>query len=379
MGKMKRAMRNWVLAGLAGILISGCSWLESVTPDRRPDYKTAKPVETLEVPPDLTSSTLDDSLVVPEFTPSSSATLSDYTSERQSGTARPAQGVMPSPEGMELKRDGDQRWLVVQGDAGPLWSKIREFWLQNGFLLSKEDPRVGIMETSWAENRADIADDPIRRVLGKVLDPLYSAATRDKFRVRLERGREPGTTEIYLTHRGMEEVLRGGPTETQTTVWQPRPRDPELEIEMIKRLMLYLGVQEARADTLAASAQQAAPQAELVRDGERTHLTLFEDFSRAWRRTGVALDRTGFAVEDRNRDEGVYYVRYIDPDREAKKGGWLSKLGFGGDDEDEQTQFRIKLTSDGANTRVGVLNQEGEVETSKTAERILTLLYEQLR
>jgi outer membrane protein assembly factor BamC len=375
---MKCALRNgtWLAAGL---LLAGCSWLDTVTPDRRPDYKTAKPVEALEVPPDLASSTLDDSLVVPEFAPAPTATLSDYRTERQPGAVQPGSGVMPVPEGIRMERDGDKRWLVVPGDAGAVWARVREFWLQGGFTLGLEDPRVGIMETDWAENRADIPEDPIRRTLGRIMDGLYSAGTRDKFRVRLERGEEPGTTEIILTHRGMEEVVTGSPADIQGTFWQARANDPELEVEMLRRLMLHLGVEEQRAGSMVAVTEEAPARAELVKQDGRSTLTLFEDFSSAWRRTGVALDRTGFAVEDRDQTEGVYFVRYIDPDRDSERRGLLSRLGMGRGADDPQTQYQIKLTAQGDNTRIDIRTEAGAVDESRTAERILTLLHEQLQ
>ncbi|MCW8875100.1 MAG: outer membrane protein assembly factor BamC [Gammaproteobacteria bacterium] len=378
MGDMKRVMRNGMVL-TAGLMLAGCGWLDTVVPDRRPDYKTAKTVEPLEVPPDLASSTLDDSLVVPEIAPAPTATLSDYRSERQPATAQPASGVLPEPDGIRVMRDGDKRWLVVPGDAGAVWTRVREFWLQRGFTLTMEDPRVGIMETAWAENRADIPEDPIRRTLGRVLDGLYSAATRDKFRVRLERGEAPGTTEVILTHRGMEEKVTGSPAEIQGTLWQPRPSDPELEVEMLRRLMLHLGVVEQRADSQLAATTETPVRAELVKRDGQASLTLFEDFSRAWRRTGVALDRTGFAVEDRDREQGIYFVRYIDPDRDTEKRGLLSWMRLGRDDSAPQNQYQIKLTAQGANTDVSIRNEAGEPEQSRTAERILNLLHEQLR
>ncbi|MCW9057351.1 MAG: outer membrane protein assembly factor BamC [Gammaproteobacteria bacterium] len=378
MGDMKRVMRNGMVL-TAGLMLAGCGWLDTVVPDRRPDYKTARTVEPLEVPPDLASSTLDDSLVVPEIAPAPTATLSDYRSERQPATAQPASGVLPEPDGIRVMRDGDKRWLVVPGDAGAVWTRVREFWLQRGFTLTMEDPRVGIMETAWAENRADIPEDPIRRTLGRVLDGLYSAATRDKFRVRLERGEAPGTTEVILTHRGMEEKVTGSPAEIQGTLWQPRPSDPELEVEMLRRLMLHLGVVEQRADSQLAATTETPVRAELVKRDGQASLTLFEDFSRAWRRTGVALDRTGFAVEDRDREQGIYFVRYIDPDRDTEKRGLLSWMRLGRDDSAPQNQYQIKLTAQGANTDVSIRNEAGEPEQSRTAERILNLLHEQLR
>jgi outer membrane protein assembly factor BamC len=377
MGEMKHALRNAILL-LAAVLLAGCSWLDTVVPDRRPDYRAAKPVDALEVPPDLASSTLDHSLVVPEIAPAPTATLSDYRGERQPGNAQLTSGVLPEPAGIRMARDGDKRWLVVPGDAGAVWARVRDFWLQGGFTLNIEDPRVGIMETGWAENRADIPDDPIRRTLSRVMDGLYSAGTRDKFRVRLEQGEQPGTTEVILTHRGMEEVLTGSPADVQGTFWQARANDPELEVEMLRRMMLHLGVEEQRAGSLVAvTADSPAARAQLVKQDGRSTLTLFEDFASAWRRTGVALDRTGFAVEDRDRDQGVYFVRYIDPDRDSERRGLLSRLTRR--TEDPQIQYQIKLTAQGENTDISIRSEAGEPDQSRTAERILALLHEQLQ
>jgi outer membrane protein assembly factor BamC len=267
--------------------------------------------------------------------------------------------------------------LLIQATPAQVWPKVREFWVQQGFLIKMEDPRLGILETGWAENRADIPSDIIRNTLGKVLDFVYSAATRDQFRVRLENGTTPGTTELYLTHRGMEEVVTGSPEE-RSSMWKSRPSDPELEAEMLKRLMVFLGVDEQKAKTMLAKQPKAQSRAELVSDSSGTMLIDKEDFSRAWRRTGVALDRVGFAVEDRNRADGVYFVRYDDPLAGEEK-GWLSKLAFWSSDEEKAKQYQIVLLSQGPETQIIVKNAQGERENSSTAKRILTLLEEQLR
>jgi outer membrane protein assembly factor BamC len=283
---------------------------------------------------------------------------------------------LSQPDKVRLVRDADQQWLVVQVEPAEVWPKIRDFWVKNGFTLKVEDPKIGILETDWAENRADIPQDPIRRMLGRVLDAVYSAATRDKFRVRLEQGSAPGTTEVYLTHRGMEEVTQG-----ENFVWQPRPSDPELEAEMLKRLMVALGMEEKRAESTLAAAEPRAPHATVARGAEGAPiLTLNEDFSRAWRRTGLALDKIGFTVEDRDRSKGVYYVRYIPPDEDNGKKGVLSKLAFWRDDDKAQRdEYRVSLTGEGETTRVAVLDQQGQIEKSRTAQRIIELLYGELK
>jgi outer membrane protein assembly factor BamC len=174
-----------------------------------------------------------------------------------------------------------------------------------------------------------------------------------------------------------------GKTETR---WQPRPADPELEAEMLGRLMVRLGVEESRAKTMMA-ADQRQDRAKLSRatDGAGA-LLLEEPFDRAWRRVGLALDRVGFTVEDRDRSQGLYFVRYVDPDADGKKKdegkGFMSKLMFwkGSDGEKpNQAQYRIHLKTAGEATTVQVLTREGGIDKSDTSKRILGLLYDQLK
>jgi len=359
---------------MAGLLLASCGVMNKVAPGRdKIDYKKSKAIDTLEVPPELSSTTINDA---PENLDAAQATLSEF------GTTQPARessGVLPVNAGIRVERDGDQQWLVAQGTPEQLWPRIREFWLREGFLIRLEDPRLGILETDWSENRADIPQGPIRRLIGKALDAVYSAATRDKYRVRLERGTEAETTEIFLTHRGVEEVIKGG-TADASSVWQPRPSDPELEAEMLKRMLVFLGVEQQKAQTMLAQRTETPVRAELVSDNAGAMLIIKEDYSRAWRRTGVALDRIGFTVEDRDRSSGTYYVRYNDPLGEQDKKGILDKLAFWSSDDDKGgDEYRIELQANGPNTNVIVNNKQGERATSSTAKRILTLLEEQLR
>jgi len=365
-------------------MLAGCSsgsW--NILPDKKIDYKKERSGNPLEVPPDLTAPNRDDSMSVPELSASGTATYSDYASERQGPQATAGtSGVLPEHPNVKVERDGDRYWLVVKGDPAQVWSKVRQFWLENGFLLKIDNPTIGIMETNWAENRADIPQGPIRRVLGKVLGSAYSAATRDKFRVRLEHGTTPGTTELYLTQKGMEEEIQGSEYDSTGTIWKPRPEDKELEVEMLKRLMVYLGVEQKRAQqdvVRAQTARKAVAHMVAAGDGSAT-LVLNEDFSRAWRVVGIALDQVNFNVEDRDRARGIYYVQYDDPYKETKKKGFFSKLAFWRSDEKQPAgHYQVVLKSDGASTRVQVMDKDGKPETSGTGKRILTLLQEQFK
>lgn len=363
-------------AVLLTVFLAGCSLVDKVFPDHSEDFKQAKARAKLEVPPEMTTTTRSDSLVVDD----GATSLSEYDAQQQQpSTAAAESPLLPVQENIVLKRDRDREWLVLKGAPSAVWPRVREFWLEQGFLIVREDPVTGIIETDWAENRTVIPQGPVRKLIGKVFDNAYASSLRDKFRTRLERGEEPGTTEVYITHQGMEEVQEGGADETPTYVWAPRPADPGLEVEKLKQLVEFLGARTGQVAGLEKSAEAAPERANLLKteDGFAT-LVVHEDFSRAWRSVGVVLDRVGFAVEDRNRSEGIYYVRYRDLGQTEKK-GLLSKLFSASDKDKEAKQYQIKLTGDGEDTRTNVLNATGEPEQSSTALRILNLLYEKLK
>jgi len=356
--------------------LTACSWLNSAFPDRSKDYKKAETTVSLEVPPDLTATPASDALVVPE----GETTLSGYTSARETLVRTGKAPVLPGQEGMALERDRDRMWLVVDAEPRSVWSKAREFWLENGFLIMREDPAIGVLETDWVENREYIPQGTIRGLISRVWEGAYTSSYQDRYRMRLEIGERSGTTEVFISHQGVEEVAQGSADSTQSYVWTPRPRDPDLESEMLKRLMIYMGVAPQQAEQQLAKKEPEREQAELIQqESGDAVLMVHEGFARAWRSVGITLDRVDFAVEDRDRSSGIYYVRYNDP-LKAEKKGVLSKLAFWSDDDEQQVvTYQIKLSDDGADTRVVVLNAAGEPEKSVTAVRILTLLYEELR
>lgn len=361
------------------LALAGCGML----PDsRRVEYKSAGKAPTLEVPPDLSQISRDDRFSVPDAAGKGSATFSAYNADRTPQALTKNSVVLPQVDKVRVERSGNQRWLVVALPADKLWDTVKDFWQETGFLINIERPDAGVMETDWAENRAKIPDDIIRNTIGKLLDSLYSTGERDKFRTRFEQGAEPGTTDVFISHRGMEEVYTSSVKDE--TRWQPRPPDAELEAEMLRRLMVRLGSEEKRASVSLASVK-ADPRAKLAKsdDGAGT-LEVLERFDRAWRRVGLALDRVGFTVEDRDRSKGLYFVRYVDPDADntKKSAGMLSKLAFWKSSEppaSSKVQYRVYLREHGSETAVQVLSNEGGADKSDTAKKILNLLYQQLQ
>ena len=380
--------RRALVAVLVPVALAGCTF-NSLFEGESIDYKSASKLPPLEVPPDLTRPGSDNRYAVPDLPASSTATYSQYNQERTGQASSAKSEVLPTSDAVRLERAGSERWLVVKGEPDKIWPVVREFWQENGFIIRIDNPEAGVMETDWAENRAKIPDDAIRRALGKAIDGMYSTGERDKFRTRMERGKTPGTVEIFITHRGMVEELTGsGVTkETDSSKWTPRPPDPALEGEFLSRLMVRLGVEEERAKSMVATGRPQ-DRAKLVNSSSGpSALELAEPFDRAWRRVGVALDRSGFTVEDRDRSKGLYYVRYIDPAADGGtkgSGGFLSKLAFWKKDPvvdvSKLPQYQVKIieAKDDA-SEVKIFGKDGAPEASDTSRKILGLLYNQLK
>nr|WP_090182257.1 MULTISPECIES: outer membrane protein assembly factor BamC [unclassified Duganella] len=371
--------------------LTGCGMLGSVIGNDKVDYRSAKKASTLDVPPDLTQLQKDNRYSLPDSN-NGVATASGYNASKaaQSGAlnqvvvpGQPAAGTVAQTALSDIKveRDGNQRWLVIKQTPEQLWPQLKSFWEDSGFTLSQELPTAGIMETEWNENRAKIPQDWIRNTIGKVFDSVYSSGERDKFRTRIER-RADGSSEIYISHRGVQEVSVGA--EKESTKWMARPNDPGLEAEFLARMMNKLGnggEQLADAKGAVDSAIVQPQHASLVGAGADRVVQVDEGFDRAWRRVGLALDRAGFTVEDRDRTQGIYFVRYINDTAESK--GFFSKLfSWGSSDEAEKEAQRYRISvkaAEGNTSVVKVLSNAGATETGPVGEKILTLLHEQLK
>lgn len=369
-----------VLAGV--ISLSACT---TILGSNSIDYRSASKVVTaaLDVPPDLTQIRRDSRFGIPESN-QGSATASSYNLQKSNKDIVLANGVVAPLQlkEMRIERDGSQRWLVVQGAPDAIWPKLKDFWQELGFVINIENQDTGVMETDWAENRAKIPQDIIRNTIGKVFDSLYSTAERDKFRTRVERLAN-GSVEIYISHRGAQEVFVG--TQKESTVWSPRPTDSSLEAEFLSRLMVRLGADVEGAKLAVNSALPAKARSNLLKTENLSYVETDEGFDRSWRRVGLALDRIGFTVEDRDRSKGLYYVRYIDQDIEAKtKGaseGFFAKLFSWGSSDAAKTgqKYRILVKESGESSHITVHGEDGKVDASPIAGKILQLLNDQLK
>jgi outer membrane protein assembly factor BamC len=367
----------WSLAALA-VLGTGCSSLGSSNDPI--DYRgSAVRAQPLEVPPDLTQLARDS-----RFQPQGGVVSANASATPAAVSATATNAVAVAKVGeMRIERSGQHRWLVTPVAPDVLWPQLRAFWQQRGFGIAMEDAKAGVIETTWAENRGKLPNDVVRNLLGRLAGGLFDTGERDQFRMRIERTEQAGKvgSEIFITHRGVvENLVPTTPARDDTsTRWQVRPSDPQLEAEMLVRLMVSLGARDEPAvRTAVAAAPEAPARARLVVDGAAIEVD--EPFDRAWRRVGLALDRGGFTVEDRDRTLGLYYVRYIDPKSVGKEEpGFWSRLLGNADNPLETRRFRVAVRANGPQTVVAILTAQGTADTGETGKRVAAQLLGELR
>ncbi len=410
------AMRAAALV-MAGGLIAGCS---SPTPgqiDYRSDARAKQ--STLAAPPNMLDETADQRSLPPQ---NGETTLSSLKQTQSTAPAADDNSVLPPVPGMHIQRDGTESWLVIDNRApADVWPQVRRFWQEQGFLLVVDQRDKGLMETDWNETHPKINDGIIRNTLTWATGNSYVTAERNKYRTRLDTAPNGGTY-VFISQKGLREQLSGNNNET--TTWVPKPNDPGLEAEYLKRLMMTLarakpGVPDAQlaaaadakasgakatdasaqvpadsstaAQNVAFAAQPAAPTkpaaggkaaaaADTSGQYTQSELTLGEPYDRAWLRVGLALDRANFTVDDRDRNKGIYYVRYVDPkDMTSAEQGFWNQI-FHGRKEKVAKQYRVNVraVTDGQ-TRVAVVDDKGDIDTSRPAQEIMGLVVDQLR
>ena len=374
-----RAQTTFVLGTVAAaaLLTSGCSSIGDTLSGGKVDYRSsgAQTVK-LDVPPDLSQLPGQSRFGQVPAGGVSANEIAQESARRSASDSTTASIAPREASGVRLMRDGQTRWLLVSMPAEQVWPKVRTFWEELGFTLTTEQADAGVMETNFAENRANVSQDGVRKALGRVFDMLYDSGERDQYRTRIER--TANGTEVYIAHRGLVEEYVDPQRKEQTT-WRPRPSDPQLEAAMLSRLMAKLGASQAQVESVSAAVGSTTGQrpqrAELLAD--KTSLRTGTDFDTAWRRVGLALDRSGYTIENRDRRQGTYLVRVAR--QQTEEPGFFAKL-FGRDQSanDVLSRYQIKVSGEGQQASVQVLDDKGAATSTPAAQKVAQQLLSEL-
>jgi outer membrane protein assembly factor BamC len=363
-------MKKMIVVSSLLFLSAGCSTVDGLmdTTSSNVNYKNNNSIKTLEFPPDLTAPKFDAAFTLPSSGRVSASTIANRGADRYSGSDI---NVLPSATNMRLSGSGNVRWLDVDASANILWPKIRDFWRSLGVNVVKDEPRIGIMLTEWAENKAGLPKDWLRQALGSILQGTFDAGTRDQYRLRIERP-EANKTRIYLTHKGSEKVV------TEAGVgWELRPPKHELEAEMLNRLHAFLQGDEYNAtkNTKKSDASQTTSLVTLITEDGSPILQVHESYQRAWVRTSIMLQRMGLNVLSRKQSQGIYGVVYNGDEAVENTGSFFSRL-FQGKKTflTKGEEYQIHIRNAGRLAEVRAMDDEGKPLSVAQSQKILTRL-----
>ncbi|MGH8779350.1 outer membrane protein assembly factor BamC [Paraburkholderia sp.] len=406
-----RLTKRFAALLMAGGLVAGCGTSSPTKIDYKSDSRSKQ--VSLAVPPNMIDETPDQRSLPPQGGETSLSSL-----QQVQKAAPPTNEVVPPVSNMHIQRDGTESWLVIDNKTpDQAWTQIRRFWQEQGFLLVVDQRDKGVMETDWNETHPSVNDGLIRNTLSKALGNSYVTSERNKYRTRLDSAPNGGTY-VFISQKGMREALSGA--NNDSSKWEPKPNDPALETEYLKRLMASLALVDERSSAggsqnaslspagsqtapgaatagaksaaAAAAAQNVALAAQTPTPGSSdnssdssaqytsTELTLGEPYDRAWLRVGLALDRSNFTVDDRDRAHGLYYIRYVDPrDLTSAEQGFWSQV-FHGKKEKVAKQYLVNVRAvTPEQTRVAVVDGKGDIDASPQAKQIMSLMVDQLR
>lgn len=363
------------------ILLSTLTFLSACASERaapKLDYQSEnKKVLSLEVPPDLRDPRQGDMYSLP-----AGVTANPDALERADPQGN---RVLVKVKNARLERSGNQRWLSVQDkQAAELWPLLRTFWQENGFTIHSEEPQVGVMETEWAENRAKLPHQGVRKLFDKVgLGSIYTTSERDKFIIRMELNKQNGY-DIFFSHKGLEEVYD---SKTQDrTVWQPRPNDPNLEAAFLARFMQYIGMDEKVIQQQTAQQADTQQGTEFAKR-EKDSVAVSGSAERNINRIGAALDRIGLTVQQFVAERGMFVVQPAPAESDViraanQKQGWFDRIRGKKPENikpEQAPQMFVAIEQIDNGQRIHLLNQSGKPYQGADKGKLLDSLYRELR
>jgi len=346
----------------------GCSTTEDFFDDiTSPDYVNSSKAKRLEVPPDLSEIEASSEYNVP----GKAKSYKDYLDREQklvSENNNPdRKKIIENPDGMKIIKSGNLRWLHIEKEPDMIWPHVKDFWEDLGFRVLVSNKRAGIMETEWMDTndiKLDQAQKGILSNFDQWLDSLSGFADKRKFRTRVEIG-EGGGTEVYISQRSAEAAAdqHARILETRSSDYNPSTiykieeyksdgdskkvdldikekreiDDYEIDSELLTRLMIKLGATDFEAKAKVEN-PEVIIKTEFVDKKNDFYIKMYDPYDRSWRRLGLALDIIGFVTEDKNRSEGIYYVRFseteIPTETQEEEEGLIDSLIFWGNDEE---------------------------------------------
>jgi outer membrane protein assembly factor BamC len=358
------------LLTIVALALVGCG----LTQDLR--YLDSRAAEKLEIPPDLTDTYQFNDFVLP----------SNFSSDGDDSKPVKSVPVLLKVDSLLLEGQAGFHWLSIDEPVDNIFQMVKNFWLSEGFLIEIEEPAIGVMQTSWSYKEEGVSN-PNENFIMRLLSSQDFSATQNQFRTRIKRDIESGKNHIYISHRGTsyKHILQKKQNEGEkSNNWALVPPNSEFEVEMLSRLMIYLGMQQAELDEQLNHIKLFKSRlASIHADYEKneTYLLVKDVYSKTFYRTLHQLDRMGMEVISSNVDAGLKTKGLIsvktNVEEEITEGGFFS---FGNEIKVVKKQVILVLTKESHQvTRISMVTSSGEIENSPAGVELITLLQQFLK
>jgi outer membrane protein assembly factor BamC len=335
---------------------------QTVLGERDIKYYSNKTVTSLEIPPDLTSPSSQNAFKLSEYV--SNIQEDTISFSKKDNAIKETSSILGTTSGIEVKKSGNRRWLLVDQKPDAVWNLSRSFFKSHGFAIKKTNKKIGLMETDFLENHPEIPSQSlgvIRSILQKAMVARYTLPTVDKYRIRIEPTDNGNRSEVYLSLTSMEEVITKKGGNDENTIWQSRPKDQALETEMLYRLMTFLGSDHAvaREKIIQAKEEQKITVTQSKGVNGYAKLTFSLNQYDTWGNIGWALDQLNIDVEDKDVKEGSFYINLA----RTEDKGIFSRI-FGDDAIMKSFQILVRQTeSNTTEVYFNALSEENEQAT----------------
>jgi len=363
---------------LFSIFISGCFSEEQKQTikdnrmqlgDIRINYYSDKSVTSLEVPPDLTTPSFENSFRLNEYVKDYDPSFVDLGGKEERSDK--SEIIRPELTEIKVKKSGSRRWLEVDKKPDLVWNLSKQFLKDMGFVVKKSNKKIGFMETDYLENKPEIPDKSlglIRSMFSTIGNVSYTLPSIDKYSIRIEPLNSGEKSEVHLSISSMKEVatLVAG---DESTLWQSKERDVALENEMLYELMLYLGGDASKAREKIVNAKEEGKVFVELLDGVNGYakLSFRLNLVDTWDNVSWAISNLNIELEDKDLKEKTFYLNVANDEEK----GIFTKI-FG--DVAIRKQYQLQLKSIGNNLTEVYFNDISEVNDKSTKKFSYQLL-----
>ena len=323
--------------------------------NHRPDspdmlYRSASEPAMLAVPPDV-SGLRDRQYIIPRA---------------QGRLSRSA--VLPAFDDIVYRRDGQLSWLELNLPVETLWPELVAFVGQRGLEVIENNSLTGLLTTAWMRPTSrEPRDGLMQKLIGDKV--TIDKSRMERYVIRLERG-DDGRSVLLANYQ----IVHRDEQDSRTVEGDD---DKAMSSQLLKDILIWVGVEESRANGVLGETEAAAIRADmqLVSNEQGDYLLLWGDYEPLFEAVANVPGEALWKHEDADVDAGELEIvvdEAVMPRQESedKPGFWASLLGKG-DAQGTALRIRFQMAEAGVYA-LDIIRDNDQIVSGEIARRLLT-------